>query len=101
MGGGPLREGGPLIESSSSHNAIRAGIGALAGEGQLPFLATKIMPARPKGLVARPRLLAMLSGLPAKRLGVIKAPAGVGKTSLARAWAVELEQKCCARAWVS
>jgi LuxR family maltose regulon positive regulatory protein len=101
MGGGPLREGGPLIEPSSSHNAIGAGIGALAGEGQLPFLATKIMPARPRGLVARPRLLAMLSGLPAKRLGVIKAPAGFGKTSLAAAWAEQLEQEGCAVAWLT
>ena len=64
---------------------------ALAGEGRLPFLATKIVPARPGGLVARPRLRAMLSGLPAKQLGVIKAPAGFGKTSLAAAWAEQLE----------
>src|ERR1700723_2563901 len=101
MGGRPKRKGGPLIEPSSNHNAIGAGIGALAGEGQLPFLATKIMPARPRGLVARPRLLAMLSGLPAKRLGVIKAPAGFGKTSLAAAWAEQLEQEGCAVAWLT
>jgi LuxR family maltose regulon positive regulatory protein len=67
----------------------------------LPFLATKIVPARPGGLVARPRLLAMLSGLPAKRLGVIKAPAGFGKTSLAAAWAEQLEQEGCAVAWLT
>src|SRR6201996_925052 len=101
MGGRPKRKGGPLIEPSSNHNAIGAGIGAFAGEGRLPFLATKIMPARPGGLVARPRLLAMLSGLPAKRLGVIKAPAGVGKTSLACAWAEQLEQEGCAVAWLT
>src|ERR1700734_1978632 len=101
MGGGPLREGGPLIEPSSNHNAIGAGIGAFAGEGRLPFLATKIVPARPGGLVARPRLLAMLSGLPAKRLGVIKAPAGFGKTSLAAAWAAQLEQEGWAVAWLT
>ncbi len=90
-----------MIEPSSSHDAMRAGIGALAGEGRLPFLATKIVPARPRGLVARPRLLAMLSGLPAKRLGVIKAPAGFGKTSLAAAWAEQLEQEGCAVAWLT
>ncbi|WP_213740062.1 LuxR C-terminal-related transcriptional regulator [Bradyrhizobium sp. dw_411] len=42
--------------------------------------------------MARPRLLAILSELPAKRLGVIKAPAGFGKSSLAAAWAEQLEQ---------
>jgi LuxR family maltose regulon positive regulatory protein len=76
-------------------------MGPLAGEERLPFLATKIMPPRPAGLVARPRLLAMLSGLPAKRLGVIKAPAGFGKTSLAAAWAEQLEQDGCAVAWLT
>src|ERR1700730_4618238 len=101
MGGRLLREGGPLIEPSSSHNAIGAGIGALAGEGRLPFLATKIVPARLGGLVAPPPLRGMLSGLPAKRLGVIKAPAGFGKTSLAAAWAEQLEQEGCAVAWLT
>src|SRR3984885_6012911 len=101
MGGRPKRKGGPLIEPSSNHNAIGAGIGAFAGEGRLPFLATKIVPARPGGLVARPRLLAMLSGLPAKQLGGIKAPAGFGKTSIAATWAEQLEQNGCAVAWLT
>ncbi|SHN71272.1 LuxR C-terminal-related transcriptional regulator [Bradyrhizobium erythrophlei] len=90
-----------MIEPSSSHNAIGAGISAFASAGRLPFLATKIVPARLGGLVARPRLLAMLSGLPAKQLGVIKAPAGFGKTSLAAAWAEQLEQNGCAVAWLT
>src|ERR1700744_4321242 len=94
-------KGVPLMETSSSHDTIGAGMAALAGEGRLPFLATKIVPARPGGLVARPRLLAMLSGLPAKQLGVIKAPAGFGKTSLAAAWAEQLEQEGCAVAWLT
>jgi LuxR family maltose regulon positive regulatory protein len=64
----------------------------LPARGQLPFLATKILPTRFGGLVARPRLVAILSELPAKRLAVLKAPAGFGKTSLAAAWAEKLEQ---------
>jgi LuxR family transcriptional regulator, maltose regulon positive regulatory protein len=64
----------------------------LLGRKQLPFLATKIARAQFRGLVARPRLLAILSELPAKRLGVIRAPAGFGKSSLAAAWAEKLEQ---------
>src|SRR4029077_2728678 len=83
-------KGEPLIQPQSSNPAI--GTASLAARGQLPFLATKILPARFGGLVARPRLVTILSELPAKRLGVIKAPAGFGKSSLAAACAEALEQ---------
>src|SRR5258708_18724215 len=83
-------KGDPLIQPRSSNLAI--GMAPLPARGQLPFLATKILPARFSGLVARPRLVAILSELPAKRLAVIKAPAGFGKTSLAAACAETLEQ---------
>ena len=79
-----------MIQAQSSN--LPSGTDALPARGQLPFLATKILPARFAGLVARPRLLAILSELPARRLGIIKAPAGFGKTSLAAAWAEGLEQ---------
>jgi LuxR family transcriptional regulator, maltose regulon positive regulatory protein len=79
-----------LIQPRSSHPTN--GTGTFPGGGQLPFLATKIVPVRVGGLVARPRLLAILSELPAKRLAVIKAPAGFGKSSLAATWAEKLEQ---------
>src|SRR6202048_3500502 len=99
MGGGPTWIGGPLIQPRSSH--LIYGTGTLPGGGQLPFLATKIVPARFRGLVARPRLLAVLSELPAKRLGVIKAPAGFGKSSLAAAWAEKLEQSGNCVGWLT
>src|SRR6202048_717787 len=99
MGGGPTWIGGPLIQPRSSH--LIYGTGTLPGGGQLPFLATKIVPARFRGLVARPRLLAILSELPAKRLGVIKAPAGFGKSSLAAAWAEKLEQSGNCVGWLT
>jgi LuxR family maltose regulon positive regulatory protein len=73
----------------------------LSGKGRLPFLATKIVPARFGGLVARARLLAILSELPSKRLGVIKAPAGFGKSSLAAALAEKLEQSGNCVGWLS
>jgi LuxR family transcriptional regulator, maltose regulon positive regulatory protein len=73
----------------------------LSGRGRLPFLATKIVPARFGGLVARARLLAILSELPSKRLGVIKAPAGFGKSSLAAALAEKLEQSGNCVGWLS
>ncbi len=88
-----------MIQPRSSHLAY--GTGTLPGGGQLPFLATKILPARFGGLVARPRLVAILSELPAKRLAVIKAPAGFGKTSLAATWADKLEQSGNCVGWLT
>jgi len=88
-----------LIQPRPSHLAFRTG--TLPGKGELPFLATKIVPARFGGLVPRPRLLAILSEFPDKRLGVIKAPAGFGKSSLAAAWAEKLEQSGDCVAWLT
>jgi LuxR family transcriptional regulator, maltose regulon positive regulatory protein len=88
-----------LIQPRSSHRSI--GTDNLPAGGQLSFLATKILPVRFTGLVARPRLLAILSELPAKRLGVIKASAGFGKTSLAAAWAEKLEQSGNCVGWLT
>src|SRR6201991_1545510 len=87
------------MQPRSSH--LATGTDALPGAGQLPFLATKIVPARFGGLVARPRLLDILSDLPAKRLAVIKAPAGFGKTSLAAAQAENLEQSGNCVGWLT
>ena len=77
-------KGMPLMEAHSiSLSGATAGKRRLLGGKQLRFLATKVVPPRCPGLIDRPRLLAMASRLPAKRLAVIKAPAGFGKTSLA------------------
>src|SRR6266851_4743797 len=92
-------KGEPLIQPRSSNLAI--GTATLPARGQLPFLATKILPARFGGLVARPRLVAILSELPAKRLAVIKAPAGFGKSSLAAACAEKLEQSGNCVGWLT
>jgi LuxR family transcriptional regulator, maltose regulon positive regulatory protein len=88
-----------LIQPRPSHLAF--GTGSLPDKGGLPFLATKIAPARFGGLVARPRLLTILPELLDKRLGVIKAPAGFGKSSLAAAWAEQLEQSGNCVAWLT
>ena len=92
-------KGEPLVQPRSSHLAI--GTGTLPAGGRLPFLATKILPARFGGLVARPRLVAILSELPAKRLAVIKAPAGFGKTSLTAALAEKLERDGNCVGWLT
>ena len=88
-----------MIQPRSGHHVY--GTGSSPGGGQLPFLATKIVPPRFRGLVARPRLVAVLSELPAKRLGIIKAPAGFGKSSLAASWAEALEQNGNGVAWLT
>src|SRR5258708_22312321 len=74
-------KGEPLIQPQSSNLAI--GTASLPARGRLPFLATKILPARFGGLVARPPRVAILSRLPAQRLALVTAPAGFGDDSLA------------------
>jgi len=73
----------------------------MPGGGELQFLATKVVPPRGLGLIERPRLFDMISQLPAKRLTVIKAPAGFGKTSLAIEWSERLRQGGNLVAWLA
>ena len=86
---------------SNSVSGAAAGKGPLRAGKQLPFLATKVVPPRCSGLIDRPRLLTMASRLPAKRLAVIKAPAGFGKTSLAVSWSEWLRQRGSSVAWLA
>src|SRR5215211_4878309 len=70
-------KGMPLTQPlSTSLSGAAAGRGPVRGGKQLPFLATKVVPPRCPGLIDRPRLMAVASRLSAKRLAVIKAPAG-------------------------
>ena len=65
-------------------------------------LATKIVPPRlPAGLIERPRLVRFAAGAENKRLTVIKAPAGFGKTSLALTWLQPLRARGVSVAWLS
>jgi len=86
---------------STSSPGSRPGEGPPPGGKRLPLLATKIVAPRCSGLIDRPRLLAMASQLPAKRLAVIKAPAGFGKTSLAVSWAEWFDQRGSRVAWLT
>lgn len=66
------------------------------------LLATKLLPPRlPAGLIDRPRLVALAAHAGNKRLTVIKAPAGFGKTSLALAWLRQLRERGTLVAWLS
>ena len=89
------------MESHSTPLSGAAERGFLLGREQLQFLATKVVPPRCPGLIDRPRLLAMASRPAAKRLAVIKAPAGFGKTSLAASWSEWLHQRGSSVAWLT
>jgi LuxR family transcriptional regulator, maltose regulon positive regulatory protein len=64
-------------------------------------IATKVLPPRCAGLIERPRLLELVTQVQTKRLSVIKAPAGFGKTSLEVAWANRLLRSGNPVAWFS
>jgi LuxR family transcriptional regulator, maltose regulon positive regulatory protein len=68
----------------------------------LLFLATKVVaPRLPTGLIDRPRLASLAAQTEKKRLTVIKAPAGFGKTSLALTWLNVLGASGARVAWLS
>lgn len=68
----------------------------------LPFLATKLQPPRRvRGVIARPRLEALLVGDGSRLLTLIKAPAGSGKTTLALSWSDALVAGGACVAWLS
>jgi LuxR family maltose regulon positive regulatory protein len=66
------------------------------------FLATKVLPPRlPAGLIDRPRLAGLAAQIETKRLTVLRAPAGFGKTSLALTWLNMLGTSSARVAWLS
>ena len=65
------------------------------------FLGTKVISPRFSGLIARPRLLDLAAQLSTKRLAVIKAPAGFGKSSLAAAWSEQFQRTGNLVAWLT
>src|SRR5260370_8319810 len=72
-------KGEPLIQPQSSNLAI--GTASLPARGRLPFLATKILPARFGGLIPRPPLAPILSQHPANRPPLSQHPPTSCKTS--------------------
>jgi len=64
-----------------------------------PIIATKVSVPPPRaGLVARPRLLALLDEATAHRLALVAAPAGFGKSTLVSEWLRASQQPA---AWLS
>jgi len=69
---------------------------------RLQPLATKILqPRRIAGLIDRPRLQGLFAEVRAKRLVLVKAGAGFGKTSLVGAWADRLQRDGEIVAWLT
>jgi ATP/maltotriose-dependent transcriptional regulator MalT/DNA-binding SARP family transcriptional activator len=66
------------------------------GKAELPVIKTKVLPPRrPAHLLRRPRLMEVLDQLFTRRLALIVAPAGYGKTSLLVDWASNLSERIC------
>ncbi|WP_233886086.1 LuxR C-terminal-related transcriptional regulator [Paraburkholderia flagellata] len=66
------------------------------------LLTTKVIaPRLPAGLIDRPRLKALSAQVEIRRITVIKAPAGFGKTSLALTWLDALRAHGALVAWLS
>ncbi|MEM5316387.1 LuxR C-terminal-related transcriptional regulator [Paraburkholderia sp. JHI869] len=66
------------------------------------LLTTKVIaPRLPTGLIDRPRLKALSTQVEIRRITVIKAPAGFGKTSLALTWLDALRANGALVAWLS
>src|SRR5919202_730427 len=64
-----------------------------------PVLATKIhIPSPPPRVVARPRLVEQLDTGLHRKLTLISAPAGFGKTTLLSAWLADCDRQVC---WLS
>ena len=69
--------------------------------GHPQTIATKLLPPRCVGLIERPRLVELVTEVQSRRLSVVKAPAGFGKTSLAAEWVERLIQSGNLVAWFS
>ena len=86
-----------MVRSSMSAGQERLSDGSLSR-----IAATKIVPpATNRFRVARPRLLDALQAHAARRLTLLKAPAGSGKTTLAVDWCEQLRRCGAVIAWLS
>ena len=66
------------------------------------LLPTKFyVPHAPPGFVARPQLLVRLDEALCRRLTLVSAPAGAGKTTLVSAWVQSIRKKGVAIGWLS
>ncbi|MDQ7854307.1 LuxR C-terminal-related transcriptional regulator [Klebsiella michiganensis] len=70
--------------------------------GTLPLISTRFTPPRtPESLLSRERLLQRLDGAVSRRLTLLRAPAGFGKTTLLAQWYRHRLRQGDALAWLS
>ncbi|WP_414689645.1 protein kinase domain-containing protein [Nocardia sp.] len=82
--------------------AVGAGWTTTGPSAPPPAAATKFRPATPaKEPLARPRLLEVLRAGGRRRLALIHAPAGFGKSTVAAQWRAELAARGTPVAWIS
>lgn len=67
----------------------------------LPLVTKVLLPRVPAGLIARPRFAEVLAQAGEKRLILIKASAGFGKTTLALTWAERMRRDGARVAWLA
>ncbi|MEL0168585.1 MAG: LuxR C-terminal-related transcriptional regulator [Pseudomonadaceae bacterium] len=82
--------------------APQSSSGQIGGNDVPVLLTTKITPPRRgRGILPRPRLEQYADQLTERRLGIVEAPPGFGKTTLATIWAERLSALGHAVAWLS
>src|SRR6266702_7137875 len=94
-----------IIPQKGDRNVLKKGT-ADRSRGMKPgkyhqAIATKMLLPRDASLIDRPRLLDLVVQAQEKRLSLIKAPSGFGKTSLAISWASRLARSGHRVAWFS
>src|SRR5574337_245592 len=95
-------EADPSISVAGSPTPVIGRRRRRGSEAAPPTLATKFRPPRRRrGLVLRPRLIDALRAGEGRRLTLIHAPPGYGKTTLAAQWADELAREGVKVGWLS
>jgi LuxR family maltose regulon positive regulatory protein len=97
MGDSPLSSAAPLPSVSQSVSSA-----SQATAGDLPLITTKTLPPTPHASrVPRPRLEMLLAEVSERKLSVLRAPGGFGKTTLALSWVEQVRARGDKVAWLS
>jgi LuxR family maltose regulon positive regulatory protein len=88
----------PVSRGEQARGDARSAGSGQVGSAQHDVVEGRITPPRPRRLVSRPRLSALLSGATRARLTLVTGPAGTGKTTAVSDW---VEQLGCPVAWLT
>lgn len=95
-----LYRAAPKPQTLPASESVDRGVAAVPGDTRrMQLLSTKLyIPRARPGLVPRPRLLRLLNASPHRKLTLLSAPAGFGKTTLVADWVCSSNREV---AWVS